>query len=112
VTDGASRCACSTECSGVTTFAVTQPEQLTIDEELETFDEWVRRLPTGDDDQDAEESELATVDFSTPLATMGEEGRAASPVGSGERAMPPTVGPPPCISSVVDSYPFRGSAVA
>jgi hypothetical protein len=29
-----------------------QPEQLTIDEELETFDEWVRGLPIGDDDQD------------------------------------------------------------
>jgi hypothetical protein len=36
-----------------------QPEQLTIDEELESFDEWVCGLPTsiGDDDQDDEEPE-------------------------------------------------------
>jgi hypothetical protein len=35
-----------------------QPEQLTIDEELETFGDWVRGLPIGDDDQgDDEEPE-------------------------------------------------------
>jgi hypothetical protein len=38
--------------SGVTE----QPDQLTIDEELETFDDWVRGLPTGDGD-DGEEPE-------------------------------------------------------
>jgi hypothetical protein len=52
---------------------------------------------------------LATVDFPTTLTTMREEGRAPSPAGSPGRGNgPPTAGPPPCISSVVGPYPFRG----
>jgi hypothetical protein len=94
------------------------PEQLTIDEQLETFDEWVRGLPTGDDVQGDEEPEpvtepllgLAEVDFSTPLTTMSEEGRADPSVGRGKREAPPTAGSPPCVSLRLWAWSLEGAA--
>ena len=63
-----------------------QPKQLTIDEELETFDEWVRGLPVDEsdqgDDEELWERGAAPAASRPPLRRVVPEIRPTSTPGS------------------------------